>query len=118
MTSLALYTVLAMNPSEMLSPTNCNSEKGWGPLTFNLFNHPELKKEKTNNAVSGAYNRCSLQGIRPLALEDLNITDGLTGTLLDKMIDQKCHERVRNEAPQQQTNDLLEWSKEQFTTAV
>jgi len=53
-------------------------ERGWGPLTFNLLNHPELKKEKMNNAVSDAYDCCSLQGVRLLAHEDLNMTDGLT----------------------------------------
>ena len=93
-------------------------ERGWGPLTFNLLDHPELKKEKMNNAVSDAYDCCSLQGFWLLALEDLNMTDRLTRILLDKIIDQKCHERARNEALQQQTNNLLERSKEQFTTAV
>ena len=83
-------------------------ERGWGPLTFNLLDHPELKKEKMNNAVSDAYNCCSLQGVQPFALEDLSMTDRLARTLLDKIIDQKCHERTRNEALQQQTNDQLE----------
>jgi len=57
-----------------------------------------------NNSVSD----CSLQGVWLLALEDLNMPDRLAGTLLVKIINQKCHERARNKALEQQTNDLLE----------
>lgn len=52
------------------------AERGWGPLNYNLLLHPEinLTNNNTNRLVSA---------IQP---EELNLTEGLSGTLTNKIV--------------------------------
>ena len=54
----------------------------------------------------------------PVALNQMNLTDGLAGTIMDQYIDHKLREKARNEALHQQEEQISLASQEQFNSAV
>ena len=62
-----------------------------------LLDHPELKKSLGSiNGVAAAYLHLELTGDMPINPSDLNTDNGLAGTLMEKLVDQKSHERTRD----------------------
>jgi len=59
------------------------SERGWGPLTYNLLDHNELKWAKKNKAVQIAYEQSVLSGATPRDPNELNLSQGLARTIMD-----------------------------------
>ncbi len=53
------------------------AERGWGPLNYNLLLHPEI------NMANGTGTNQLVSAIQP---EELNLTEGLSGTLTNKIV--------------------------------
>ena len=49
---------------------------GWGPLNYNLLLHPEIRGENGNAVVLSS----------DVSPEELNLTQGLSGTLTNKIV--------------------------------
>ena len=52
-----------------------------------MLDHPELKKQTDNNKIVWAYAQLSLTGDVPMDPNGMNIEDGISGKLLEKLID-------------------------------
>jgi len=94
------------------------SKQGWGPLTYNLLDNEELKKIKNNKAIYHAYDQCELNGKTPITLNQMKLTNSLTGTIMDQYVDHKLREKASNKALHQQEEQTLLVSQEQFNCAV
>ena len=61
-------------------------ERGWCPLNFVLLDHPELKKSQDSiNRLMVAYRHLELTGNAPISPADLNTSNGMAGTLMEKL---------------------------------
>ena len=85
---------------------------------YNLLDNEQLKKIKNNKTIYHAYDQCDLIGKMPIALNQMNLTDSLAGTIMDQYIDHKLREKARNEALHQQEEQISLASQEQFNSAV
>jgi len=74
------------------------SERGWNLLTYNLLDHPELKKEKDNIAVKNAYQLTSINGKENIDPNSFNLDDGIAKTMVDKLLDHKIRQRALDKA--------------------
>ena len=52
------------------------AERGWGPLNYNLLLHPEISGENRNAVTLSS----------DVSPEELNLTQGLSGTLTNKIV--------------------------------
>ena len=80
------------------SNKTATSEWGWGPLAYNLLDHEELKCTKNNKRVYNAYQQCKLTSEKPISLTELNLTEGISGTIMDQIVEYKCWEWARDDA--------------------
>ena len=73
------------------------AKRGWSALNFILLDHPELKKlQDITNGVDNAYQHLALTGMVPINLSDLNTSNSMAGTLMEKLVDRKSYERARD----------------------
>ena len=94
------------------------AERGWGPLTYNLLDHDELKRKKNNSKVQLPYEQSQLSGIPPSATHEINLSDGLAGTIMDQIVEQKIYECARNETLTQRQGELVAAAQQTFNNAV
>jgi hypothetical protein len=74
------------------------ADRGWNPLTYALLDHKELVKERNRQAILSSATNCLLTGKEPINAESLNLTQGISKTMLDKIVDHEIRERARNTA--------------------
>jgi hypothetical protein len=84
---------MAWNSSFVRVKTNCQAimKRGWGPwaLNYNALCHPEVLTSKPGSTT----NKTELSALQSKVMpEQLNLTDGLTGTLVDKIFVHKAKE--------------------------
>jgi hypothetical protein len=72
--------------------------RGWGPLNSKILDHPELQQQKKRSIVDAAYNTCALNGKEPLDPQQLNLKEGVSGTLLENLLEQMQCQNSRNTA--------------------
>ena len=77
--------------------TNLNTvtERGWGPLNYNCLKHLELQlmkttRDPTNNQPPSA------AATSTVAPHQLNLNNGLAGTLMEQIVEYHNHEAARN----------------------
>jgi hypothetical protein len=80
--------------------------RGWGPLTYNILDHPELQQQKKNRIIEAAYITCAMNGMAPLDPNGLNLKDGISGTLLENLMEQMQRQRARNTALRDNEEDI------------
>jgi len=66
------------------------SECGWGPLNYFLLDHPEIASSTMTTEASASQE--ALSGTVTIAIEELNMQEGIAGTLINKLVDMKNHE--------------------------
>jgi hypothetical protein len=65
------------------------SEQGWNPLTYNLLDHPELKRYKSmkgDKAANNAYQLSAISGRESQDAMDLNLSSGMAKMKVDTLI--------------------------------
>jgi len=88
--------------------------RGWGPLTYNLLDSEELRREKNRNPVNSAYDLCKIAGHSsgdPLAL---NFDNGLAGTMMDKIVDFKVRQQALETARAENAAEIIAHRREKF----
>ena len=81
--------------------------RGWGPLTYNLLDSEELRREKNRNPVNSAYDLCKIAGHSsgdPLAF---NFDNGLAGTMMDKIVDFKVRQQAIETARAENAAEII-----------
>ena len=69
------------------------AEKGWVPLNNNLLLHPEIQLASTSNLQSETNNNQPVSSIPP---SGLNLSQGITATLVDQIVQYSNLEDARN----------------------
>ena len=69
------------------------AERGWGPLNYNLLLHPEIQLTSTSNLQTETNNYQPASSIAP---SGLNLSQGITGTLFDQVVQYRNREDARN----------------------
>jgi hypothetical protein len=107
---LLVLTAWADSFAWVASNKNAISERGWSPLTFNCLLDPEIQATKYNPSTNGRERDPQgpqqpqiLQepssppaGEGVVAAEDLNLTRGLAGTLIDSIVELRIRDDARN----------------------
>ena len=91
-TNIILVVCMAWRESFAIAVRNKKAiaERGWDPLNFILLDHPELKKaQELVNVVNSTYECLALTGTAPISPSDLNMDNGMAGTLMEKLVDRK-----------------------------
>jgi len=94
------------------------AERGWNPLTYNLLDDPELYREKSDVAVNNAYLLASLHGKENVDPTNLNFSQGIAKTMMDKIIDHKVRERALEQARQEQREDIAQRRLDTFNRCL
>ena len=68
-------------------------ERGWGPLNFNALKHPEI--QLTINGANATTISQITDNMATVDPADLNLSDGYSGSLMDKMVDHRNRESAR-----------------------
>jgi hypothetical protein len=122
------------------SNQNAISERGWSPLTFNCLLDPEIQATKYNSISTNGRGQdpqdpqqpqilqepSSPPGEGVVAAEDLNLTRGLAGTLIDSIVELRMRDDARNgvnleenRRKRKQTAELaLNNSKKRYTAGI
>jgi len=66
------------------------AERGWGLLNFNCLMHLELQMTTSQQGNQGTWARAETV----VAPQQLNLNDGMAGTLSDKVVEYKNRERA------------------------
>jgi hypothetical protein len=75
------------------------ADRGWNPLTFTLLDHKELVKEINRQAIFSSATNCLLTRKKPInPAESMNLSQGISKTMLDKIVDHEIREWVWNTA--------------------
>ena len=95
------------------------AERGWGPLNYVLLDHPELSntQQQTSSAVTTAYQLLDLSGSQPFDPEALNTSQGMAGTLMDKLVDRKSRELAWDETFLHDVNACTEHAHQKMANA-
>jgi hypothetical protein len=88
--------------------------RGWCPLTYNLLDCPELIKEKNNNPVEQAMELCLLSGQETADPMVLNLETGLSGTMMDKIVDHKVRQQALDKARAENAALITQQRKDKF----
>jgi hypothetical protein len=94
------------------------SERGWNLLTYNLLDHPELKKEKDNIAVKNAYQLTSINGKENIDPNSFNLDDGIAKTMVDKLLDHKIRQQALDKAREEQREDIMAQRMDTFNRCL
>ena len=68
------------------------ANRGWGPLNYNVLNHSEIQLTKTT-LQNGTQNNNTGNATSP---QELNLSDGYAGTLVDRVVEYRNREDARN----------------------
>jgi hypothetical protein len=82
------------------------AERGWGPLCYNLLLHPEINLDQ---------NRKSFQLVSKVAASELNFTEGIAGSLTDKIVLFRAREAARSG---ENTTEMLRQRKKTAEDAI
>ena len=107
---MLVLTAWADSFARVASNKNAISERGWSPLTFNCLLDPEIQATKYNPSTNGRERDPQgpqqpqiLQepssppaGEGVVAAEDLNLTRGLAGTLIESIVELRIRDDARN----------------------
>ena len=85
---------------------------------YNLLDHPELQKPKNNKAVKISYQWTAVHGMTLTPVDELNLEDGLAGTMMDKIVDYMQREKARNEVLTHDQTNIWQRSHEVFTNVT
>ena len=66
------------------------AERGWGPLNYVLLDHPEIA---ANGVIDSMGRSVALSGTVTVSAMELNMQEGIAGTLINKLVDLKNRER-------------------------
>ena len=90
------------------------SECGWGPLNYVLLDHPEIASSTMTTEASVSQE--ALSGTVTIANEELNMQEGITGTLINKLVDMKNHEQACDTDADLHTAQRISTMKENLKT--
>jgi hypothetical protein len=82
--------------------------RGWGPLNYNILDHPELQQERKRGVVEAAYKNCTLNGKEPLDPQQLNLSSGVSGTLMENLLEQMQRQNSRNTSLREQEQEICQ----------
>ena len=95
------------------------ADSGWNPLTYVLLDHKELKKEKRSTTIDQAIENCTISGQQPISsLNDVNLSTGISATLLDKIVDNLNLERAPNTALEDQREEIRRQKVATFNESI
>ncbi len=95
------------------------AERGWGPLTYNLLDHPELTRKQDNTAVLRAYQLAhQLHGKEIVDPATLNIDVGPSRTAMDNIVEHRIRTRAINCAREDQAEEIQAKRMEVFNTCL
>jgi hypothetical protein len=87
---------------------------GWNPLTYNLLDNKDLKREKACNPVKAAYGMCMMSGKTTADPLTLNFTDEYPATLMDKVVSFKVRQQPLDTARNENVAETARQRKEKF----
>jgi len=95
------------------------AERGWGPLTYNLLDHPELTRKQDNKAIVRAYQLAhQLHGKEIVDPATLNIDVGPSRTAMDNIVEHRIRTRAINCAREDQAEEIQAKRMEVFNTCL
>jgi hypothetical protein len=95
------------------------AERGWGPLTYNLLDHPELTRKQDNTAVLRAYQLAhQLHGKEIVDPATLNLDVGPSRTAMDNIVEHRIRTRALNCARADQAEEIQAKRMEVFNTCL
>ncbi len=74
------------------------AEQGWNPLNYNLLAHEELCREKDSTLIQNAYELSSINGVIVPDANDINLSDVIAKTVMDKIVDFWIREKALDTA--------------------
>ena len=92
------------------------SECGWGPLNYFLLDHPEIASSTMTTEASASQE--ALSGTVTIAIEELNMQEGIAGTLINKLVDMKNHEWAHDTDANLHTVRRISTAKENLNTTT
>jgi len=88
--------------------------RGWNPLTYNLLDNKDLKREKASNPVKAAYEMCMISGKAAADPLTLNFNEGYSATLMDKVVSYKVRQQALDTARTENAAETARQRKEKF----
>lgn len=86
----------------------------WNPLTYNLLEDPELRREKNNDPVKHAYELCNIAGQLASLPSVLNLDKGFSGTMMGKVVEFKVWQQALDTSRAENAAEILQKHKEKF----
>ena len=87
---------------------------GWNPLTYNLLDSQELSTEKNYNPIKQAMELFLLSGQQMADPTFLNLETGFSGTMMDKIVDQKVRQQALDKARSENAALIAQQRKDKF----
>ena len=75
-------------------------ERGWRPLNYNALNHPEI--QLTINGAADATLAVVTDRMDTVPLDNLNLTKGFSGSLINKIVEHRNREASRTGVDQEE----------------
>ena len=100
--------------ARVASNKKATAARGWNPLTYDLIDNKELRREKACNPVKHAYELCMIAGKTTADPLNLNFENGFSGTLMDKVVSYKVRQQALETSRNENAAQLIEECKEKF----
>ena len=100
--------------ARVTSNRKATASRGWSPLTYNLLDDAELRRDKSNNPVKHAYELCMIAGRTAADPILLNFEDGFSGTMMDKVVGYKVRQQALDRSRAENTAEINQQCKEKF----
>ena len=93
-----------INPLGTSTPTDRRLQKEDGTHSrMHCLDQKELSRDKSSKATAHALENCLMTGQQPIASEEeLNLSSGVSRTLLERIVEKEVRERARNKALEEQ----------------
>jgi len=88
--------------------------RGLNPLTYNLLDSQELSTEKNYNPIKQAMELFLLSGQQMADPTFLNLETGFSGTMMDKIVDQKVRQQALDKARSENAALIAQQRKDKF----
>jgi hypothetical protein len=101
--------------ARVTSNRKATASRGWAPLTYNLLDDTELRRDKSNNPIKHAYELCMIAGRTAADPLLLNFEDGFSGTMMDnKVVGYKVRQQALDRSRAENTAEINQQRKEKF----
>jgi hypothetical protein len=75
--------------AQVTSNKKATAARGWNPLTYDLVDNEELRRDKACNPVKHAYELCMISGKTTADPLNRNFDNGFSVTMMDKVVSYK-----------------------------